>query len=97
MTFQLVIGNRNYSSWSIRGSLLVRQSALPVALGCAAGALAAWWSARLVEGFVFGVSIHNPLILIGAVLLLLAFAMLAAWVPARAVTTLDPTVALRDQ
>ena len=77
-------------------SLLVRQSAAPVAIGCAAGAIMAWWSVRFVEGFVFGVAVRDPLTFGGALLLLLTSALAAAWVPARTATRIDPAVALRN-
>jgi putative ABC transport system permease protein len=77
-------------------SMVVSQSAIPVAIGCAAGAIMAWWSVRFVEGFLFGVTVRDPLTFVGSLFVLLAAATVAAWVPARAATRIDPAVALRD-
>jgi putative ABC transport system permease protein len=77
-------------------SLLVRQSAAPVAIGCAAGAMMAWWSVRLLEQFVFGLTVRDPLTFGGAALLLLAAAFTAAWLPARTATRIEPASALRN-
>jgi putative ABC transport system permease protein len=63
--------------------------------GAVVGILGAWFSARLLESLLFEVKTHDPVLLCGAVLLLLAAAFLAAWIPARRAMRVDPMVALR--
>jgi putative ABC transport system permease protein len=50
---------------------------------------------RVIESFLFGVSSTDVLTFVGVSLLLGAVSLLAAYVPARKATRLDPTVALR--
>ncbi len=64
-------------------------------IGTLLGLLGAWFSARLLESLLFGVHAHDPALFASAVALLLAVAFLAAYLPARRATRIDPTVALR--
>jgi putative ABC transport system permease protein len=64
-------------------------------VGTLLGFLGAWLSARLLESLLFGVPAHDPALFAQAVALLLAVAFLAAYLPARRATRVDPTVALR--
>jgi len=63
--------------------------------GAALGLLGAWLCARLLESLLFQVRAHDPLLLGLAVLILVAVAFLAAWLPARRAMRVDPMVALR--
>ena len=63
--------------------------------GTALGLLGAWLCAHLLESLLFQVRSHDPLLLGLALLILLAVAFLAAWLPASRATRVDPTVALR--
>jgi ABC-type antimicrobial peptide transport system permease subunit len=50
---------------------------------------------RMVRGYLFGIEPYDPVTLIVAVILLLAVATLAAWIPARRAAKIDPMEALR--
>jgi ABC-type antimicrobial peptide transport system permease subunit len=63
--------------------------------GAALGLLGAWLSSRLLESLLFQVRAHDPLLLTLALLVLLAVAFLAAWIPARRAMRVDPVIALR--
>jgi putative ABC transport system permease protein len=64
-------------------------------VGAAAGILGAWFCARLMSSLLFEVGAHDPLPLLAAVALLSAVTFLAAYVPARRATKIDPLIALR--
>jgi putative ABC transport system permease protein len=63
--------------------------------GTALGVLGAWFCARLMSSLLFEIGAHDPLPLAVAVLLLFAVAFLAAYLPARRATQIDPLIALR--
>jgi predicted permease len=63
--------------------------------GAVIGLLGAWFSSRLLESLLFGVRAHDPFLLGLALLILLAVAFLAAWIPARRAMRVDPVTALR--
>jgi putative ABC transport system permease protein len=78
----------------------VRREVLSGALGMwGAGALAglagALATSRLLGSLLYEVSPFDPVAIVGACALLLAVALVAAYVPARSATTVDPALALR--
>jgi predicted permease len=75
--------------------LVFRQSFRLTALGIALGALAALALARVATSILLGVAPSDPATFAAGALLLVAVAALAAYVPARRATRVDPVVALR--
>jgi predicted lysophospholipase L1 biosynthesis ABC-type transport system permease subunit len=66
-------------------------------LGAALGLVAAWPAARLLESQLFGVAPGDPATFVAVAALLAVVALLAAIVPARRATRVDPLVALREE
>ena len=74
--------------------LVVRQAAIPVAVGVVIGALGAAVAARALGAQLVNIPPNDP-VTFGAVAALLALvALLAAFIPARRAAALDPTTAL---
>jgi predicted permease len=75
----------------------VRQGAVVLLTGIAAGAAGAWALAHTVEAFLFEVQPREPLVF-GAVAALLGLVgLVACWLPARRAARVDPLTALRAE
>ena len=75
--------------------MVIREGARLVIVGVAVGLLAASCLTRLLRNQLFGVSPTDPVVLAEVVLVLLAVALLACFLPARRATRVDPMEALR--
>jgi len=76
----------------VRG--VMGQSLRMTALGVVAGGAVATALVYLMRGFLFGVSPFDPLTFAGGALLLGVVAVVAAYLPARRATRIDPAAAL---
>ena len=77
--------------------LVVGQTLGYVLAGGVLGALGSVFTGRLVRGLLFEVSPLDPLTLVGVVILLVGAAAIAAGLPARRATRIDPVAALTKQ
>jgi ABC-type antimicrobial peptide transport system permease subunit len=75
----------------------VVRAARPVVAGMAAGVAGALLLGRLARSLLYGLAPSDPVTLSAAVAVTLAVALLAAYVPARRATRVDPLVALRAE
>lgn len=82
-------------SESVRG-LVLRQALRLAALGLAVGLLAAWSLGRLVDSLLYEVGSFDPLSVTVSVIVLLAVAVLAGYLPAWRASRLDPSQVLRS-
>ena len=64
-------------------------------LGLVVGIPVALVFVRVLRSVLFGVNPHDPLTIAASILLVLAVAALAAWIPARRAAKIDPMEALR--
>jgi predicted permease len=77
--------------------LVVGQAMTIVAISLAIGLAGAFAATRLLNSLLFGVGASDPLTFVAIVLLVSAVAFIAAWLPARRATRVDPIVALRAE
>jgi ABC-type antimicrobial peptide transport system permease subunit len=77
--------------------MILGEGAAMAAAGLAVGGLAAVPLSRFLAGLLFGVAPADGFTIAGAALLLFVVALVAAWVPARTATAVDPMTALRAQ
>ena len=77
--------------------MVLREVLAVAAVGVVVGLGAAWATTRFVESYLFGMKQHDPGVLAGAVLVLIAAAGVAGFAPAWRAARIDPLVALRHE
>ncbi len=80
--------------------LVMREGATLITAGTVTGVAFAWAGIRALSGLFFSVASvqsSDPMLLVGAPLLLAGVALIACYVPARKSTKVDPSVALRAE
>jgi ABC-type antimicrobial peptide transport system permease subunit len=77
--------------------MILREGVTLAALGIVTGLPVVWLVAGLAKALLYGVTPFDPLTLATTALLLLAFSILAAVVPAMRASLLDPSSALRTE
>ncbi|MDP9003828.1 MAG: hypothetical protein M3N12_03445, partial [Verrucomicrobiota bacterium] len=77
--------------------LVVGQAMTIVAISLGIGVVGAFAATRLLNSLLFGVGAADPVTFIAIVLLVSGVAFIAAWLPARRATSVDPIVALRAE
>jgi ABC-type antimicrobial peptide transport system permease subunit len=84
------------SSTALAWNVLSR-GVLTAALGLTAGAAIYVGASRFLESWLFGISARDPLTLAAACVLMTTVMLLAAWLPARRATQVDPLTTLRAE
>ena len=77
--------------------LALAEALAPVLAGSVLGFFGAVSASRLMQAFLFEISVVDPVALGGATLALAVVAAIAAWLPARQASRLDPVAALRRE
>ena len=77
--------------------LVVRDSALVTAIGLAIGMGGAVWSSRLFDGLLFGITPLDRATYAVVAVAFAAIALVAAFIPARRASAVDPVAALRAE
>jgi putative ABC transport system permease protein len=77
-------------------ALVLSQGLRTAGAGLLVGTVSAVYLTTFMESQLFGVKAHDLSVYTGVVLLLLAVAAAACYIPARRATRIDPMVALRD-
>ena len=80
---------------SVVGLVLSRVAVL-VGLGIGAGALISLWAAKYVGAMMYGLEPRDPVTLVAAAGTLGLVGVLAAWLPARRASRIDPSEVLRE-
>ena len=80
----------------VRGMILGESTWL-AGVGIVVGVIAALGLTRLVKSMLYGIQPWDPATMIGGVLILLAVALAASWIPARRAAGVQPMVALRHE
>jgi putative ABC transport system permease protein len=76
---------------------VLAQALMVTGAGALVGTVTALGTSRLMRALLFEVSPADPIALVGACVVLLVVALLAAYLPARRATAIDPATALRAE
>jgi predicted permease len=74
--------------------MVLKQSALIMAAGLVAGLVVAFFLARLIVTFLYGVNTNSPLAFLAMAVVLASVGVFASYIPARHAAKVDPMVAL---
>jgi ABC-type antimicrobial peptide transport system permease subunit len=77
--------------------VILRESSALAIAGIAAGAASALGLMRLVKSMLYGIQPYDPATVTAGVLLMLAVALAASWIPARRAAGVQPMEALRHE
>jgi predicted permease len=77
--------------------MILRESTWLAVAGIVVGLGAALGLTRLVKSMLYGIQPYDPATLTGGVLILLAVALVASWIPARRAAAVQPVEALRHE
>jgi putative ABC transport system permease protein len=75
--------------------LIIGRGLKLIAIGTAIGLAGAFSLTRLMRNLLYGVSSHDPLTFFAVLVVLMLFALLACYIPARRATKVDPLITLR--
>ena len=78
-------------------ALVIKQALLPVVIGLVAGLVLIKWLSRLAEAQFFKVETHDPLIVVAVATTVILATVIAAYLPARRATRINPTEVLRAE
>jgi putative ABC transport system permease protein len=76
---------------------VVRDAAIPIVIGIVAGVAGAQAATRVVESFLFQVTLRDPITFVAIIAIVTLAAGLAAWLPARRAAAIEPVIALRSE
>jgi putative ABC transport system permease protein len=78
-------------------NMVVGEGLIVALPGILLGVAAAFGLARVLDGFLFGVTVHDPLVFVSVPLLLTVVALVAVWLPSQLASRVNPVVALRSE
>ncbi|MQA29605.1 MAG: FtsX-like permease family protein [Luteitalea sp.] len=78
-------------------NMIIRQGMSVALVGVVVGLAAAFGLARVIAGFLFGVTTRDPVVYLTMPVLLTAVALVGVWLPARRAARVEPVVALRAE
>jgi ABC-type antimicrobial peptide transport system permease subunit len=76
--------------------MILGEGGVLLAVGLVVGVAGAFFSARIIEGLLFGVEPHDPMTFIGVAVLMAAIGIGACWIPALRAARIDPAITMRS-
>ncbi len=76
--------------------MILKEGGVLLALGLVLGVAGAFLAGGVIRGLLFGVAPHDPVTLIGVVVMMAAIGTLACWIPALRASRIDPAITMRS-
>jgi ABC-type antimicrobial peptide transport system permease subunit len=78
-------------------TMVLKSAFMQTAMGLAIGVPLALAGGRMIANQLYKTKAYDPVVLLGATLLLVLSALIAGWIPARRASSIDPMRALRTE
>jgi predicted lysophospholipase L1 biosynthesis ABC-type transport system permease subunit len=75
--------------------MILREGGILLALGLGLGTVGAFFTARFIQGLLFGVAPDDPATFAGVVIAMAAIGLGACWIPALRAARVDPAITMR--
>jgi ABC-type antimicrobial peptide transport system permease subunit len=75
--------------------LVIRETLFPVIVGLGIGTVVAYWASKFAQSWWYKIDSRDPATYLLAAAMLIVSTALAAWLPARRASRIDPMAALR--
>jgi predicted permease len=75
--------------------MILKEGGVLLAIGLVIGAGGAFVAGGVIRGLLFGVTPHDPVTLVGVVVMMAAIGLCACWIPALRASRIDPAIAMR--
>jgi putative ABC transport system permease protein len=76
--------------------MILREGGVLLAIGLVLGVVGALFSARVIQGLLFGVAPYDPTTFIGVAVMMAAIGIIACWIPALRAARIDPAITMRS-
>jgi predicted permease len=76
--------------------MILKEGGVLLAIGLVVGVAGAFFTARIIQGLLFGVAPHDPTTFIGVMVMMAAIGIVACWIPAVRAARIDPAITMRS-
>ena len=76
--------------------MILKEGGVLLAIGLVVGAAVAFFTARVIQGLLFGVAPNDPTTFTGVVVMMAAIGIVACWIPAVRAARIDPAITMRS-
>jgi putative ABC transport system permease protein len=75
--------------------MILREGAVLLVVGLGLGVTVALFTARVIQGLLFGVQPHDPVSFLAVAFLMAGIGVVACWIPALRASRIDPAITMR--
>jgi ABC-type antimicrobial peptide transport system permease subunit len=76
--------------------MILKEGGVVLAIGLVVGVAGAFFTARIIQGLLFGVAPNDPATFIGVAVLMAGIGIVACWIPAVRAARIDPAITMRS-